>query len=86
MDGSGSAGAGSNAVAAGRWNCEKACKLAVTCKSPAFHSAKECNDDCTKLENDTDGRYARGSIEGTPYYTCVDKAKDCAAVKKCDHP
>ena len=29
MDGSGSAGAGSNAVAAGRWNCEKACKLGI---------------------------------------------------------
>jgi hypothetical protein len=86
----GSAAAGSDAAGsaapAAHWDCKKTCKLAASCKSPAFHSVKECETDCTKLEKDTDGRYARGSIEGTPYYTCMATAKDCAASKKCDHP
>jgi hypothetical protein len=89
----GSAGSGSATAAAPavdpegsrKWNCKKTCKLAVSCKAGAhYHSAKECEQDCDRLAKDKDGRYARGSIEGAGYYTCLDKATDCAGVKKCD--
>ena len=95
--GSGSAMAGSGSSAdtapaadpegSRHWNCKKDCKLALKCKSAAdFHDLKECEQDCTSLAKDKDGRYARGSAESAAYYTCVDKASDCAGVKKCDHP
>ena len=69
------------------WNCKKDCKLALKCKSAAgFHDLKECEQDCTSLAKDKDGRYERGAAEGVPWYTCMDKVSDCAGVKKCDHP
>jgi hypothetical protein len=88
---SGSAAAGETAPAADaegarKWNCKKSCKLALQCKAaPAFHNLKECEQDCTSLAKDHDGRYARGSAVSAAYYTCIDKVKDCAGIKKCDH-
>jgi hypothetical protein len=68
------------------WNCKKTCKLAVSCKASVdYHDAKECENDCSLLSKDKDGRFARGSIAGAAYYTCIAKAKDCAGIKKCDH-
>ena len=99
MAGSGSAMAGSGSAGdtastppadpegARHWSCKKDCKLALECKSAAdFHDLKECEQDCASLAKDKDGRYARGSAESAAYYTCIDKAGDCAGVKKCDHP
>ena len=83
------AGSGSSAMAEDpegkrHWNCKKECKLALHCKSSAgFHNAKECDMDCTNLAKDKDGRYARGSVEGAAFYTCLEKATDCAAVTAC---
>ena len=95
--GSGSAGAGSAAGSGSsaqaedpegkrHWNCKKACKLALHCKSSAgYHNAKECDLDCANLAKDKDGRYARGSVESAAFYTCLDKATGCAAVTACGH-
>ena len=95
-EGSGSAMAGSGSAAEAtppaedpegkrHWNCKKACKLAVSCKTTLFKAAKECDQDCTHLEKDKGGKYARGSAESAAYYTCIAKAADCAAITTCDH-
>jgi hypothetical protein len=94
-EGSGSAAAGSGSAAAGSaadagsardWNCKHACKLAVDCKSKKaqYHDVKECETDCTNLAKDTNGRYERGSVMGPSFYSCIDKATDCAGIKTCD--
>jgi hypothetical protein len=80
-------GSGAGSATAGgpsTWNCKKACKLALSCKSKAFTSLKECDSDCTNMAKDKDGRYARGSVEGSGFYTCINDATDCAGIKKCD--
>ena len=88
--GSGSAaaaGSGSGSAAppaeAKNWDCKKLCAEAVKCKDKDFKSEKECEDDCTKVMHDTTGKYTNGSIEGVPFYSCANTAKDCAALKKC---
>jgi hypothetical protein len=83
--GSGSAGSGSAAapVEAKNWDCKKLCTEAVKCKDKDFKSEKECETDCTKVMHDTTGKYTNGSIEGVPFYSCANTAKDCAALKKC---
>ena len=89
--GSGSAtaagsGSGSGAAPAEdkNWDCKKLCKLAHKCKDKDFHSEKECDDDCTKVMKDTTGKYTNASIQGVPFYSCANKATDCAAEKKCN--
>jgi hypothetical protein len=83
----GSAGSGSGAAHADakNWDCKKLCTEAVKCKDKDFKSEKECEDDCTKVMHDTTGKYTNGSIQGVPFYSCANTAKDCAAEKKC-HP
>jgi hypothetical protein len=97
--GSGSAAAGSGSGAPDmaslpvdeegkrNWDCKKACKLVFDCKSKSsadLHDAKGCEQDCTSLAKDKDGRYNRGAAMGAGFYTCANKAADCDALKKCD--
>jgi hypothetical protein len=68
------------------WNCTRACKLAVDCKSQTqYENADRCEFDCTSMAHDQNGRFLRGALAGAAFYTCLDKASNCDGVKKCDH-
>ncbi len=68
------------------WDCKKICKQAHDCKAMADMNEKACEQDCTSLAKDKDGRYERGAGESARFYTCVAKAEKCADVLACAKP
>ena len=68
------------------WNCKAICKRALDCKAKIDMNEKTCEQDCTNLAKDKDGRYARGAGESARFYTCVAKATDCPDVLGCLKP
>lgn len=68
------------------WDCKKVCKQAIDCKAMTDMKLAACEQDCTNLAKDKDGRYERGAGESARFYTCVAKADKCADVLACVKP
>jgi len=68
------------------WDCKAVCKRAIDCKAMKDMNATTCEQDCTSLAKDKDGRYERGAGESARFYTCVAKADKCADVLACVKP
>ena len=68
------------------WDCKKVCKQAIDCKAMTDMKQAACEQDCTNLAKDKDGRYERGAGESARFYTCVAKADKCADVLACAKP
>jgi hypothetical protein len=68
------------------WDCKAICKRALGCKAKIDLKEKGCEQDCTNLAKDKDGRYARGAGESARFYTCVAKATECPDVLGCMKP
>lgn len=68
------------------WDCKKVCKQAIDCKAMTDMKQAACEQDCTNLAKDKDGRYERGAGESARFYTCVAKSEKCADVLACAKP
>lgn len=68
------------------WDCKAICKRAVDCKATSGMDSKTCEQDCTSLAKDKDGRYERGAGESARFYTCVAKATTCPDTLACMKP
>lgn len=68
------------------WNCKTICKRAIDCKATSGMNEKTCEQDCTSLAKDKDGRYERGAGESARFYTCVAKSEKCADTLACMKP
>ncbi|HSN29208.1 MAG TPA: hypothetical protein VLT45_23125 [Kofleriaceae bacterium] len=68
------------------WDCKAICKRAVDCKATSGMNEKTCEQDCTNLAKDKDGRYERGAGESARFYTCVAKSEKCADTLACAKP
>jgi hypothetical protein len=68
------------------WDCKAVCKRAIDCKAMTDLKQSACEQDCTSLAKDKDGRYERGAGESARFYTCVAKSEKCADTLACVKP
>jgi len=68
------------------WDCKAICKRAIDCKAMKDMKQAACEQDCTSLAKDKDGRYERGAGESARFYTCVAKAVTCPDTLACVNP